>query len=109
MVYLIENADEICEKFKPNTNILRGKLLRKQLRGRPGRGEGTQSQASDRIAWAARPGVCHLRANSCLLGSRAKGTGAARDYRRAAHDSLQMPVKYEDGVCQSHRQIQALV
>jgi hypothetical protein len=32
MVYLIENADEICEKFKPNTNILRGKLLRKQLR-----------------------------------------------------------------------------
>ena len=51
MVYLIENADEICEKFKPNTNILRGKLLRKQLRGRPGRGEIAQSQVSDRTAW----------------------------------------------------------
>src|ERR1700678_1613188 len=38
-----------------------------------------------------------------------RGTGARRDYRRAAHDSLQMPVKYEDGVCQSHRQIQAWV
>src|ERR1700722_3876309 len=52
MVYLIENADEICEKFKPN-----------------------------------------------------------HEYppRQAAHDSLQMPVKYEDGVLQTHRQIQAVV
>jgi hypothetical protein len=110
MVYLIENADEICEKFKPNHEYpprqaapqAASKVTRK-ARKRVNLGERQAALACDQT-----------HANSALIfcfvaGSHAGRRPDAKADRHDAHDSLQMPVKYEDGVLQTHRQIRALV
>jgi hypothetical protein len=92
-------------------NILPGTPLRKQVRKVVHEDE---LRAKVDVAWdesACGPWPKSLALIFCFGAlSRMAGTRPGRKVNRGdAHDSLQIPVKYEGGIFQSHRQIPAVV
>lgn len=96
-------------KSSGSTNILPETSLRKQVREAAGEGEANQSGSQAGFL----PVLYHAPTN--LLFCRGfREWNVSRLPRRknnlvVAHDWLQLPVKNEDGIFQTHRQAQALV
>jgi hypothetical protein len=112
MVYLIENADEICEKFRrheyppwPVAPQARSKAIHER--------EGPRNPAAWQNGLLSGRGVSGFTLIFCfdaLSGAEAgTGRGGRLTAATSTHDSLQMPVKYEDDVFQNHRQMPAVV
>jgi len=96
-----------------SSNIVPGRPLRKQVRKAAHESESARN-------WVARPDqllasrrLSRFMLIFCFAALSGAETGTGQGGRLTAvtlaHDSLQMPVKYEDDVFQTHRQIHALV
>jgi hypothetical protein len=103
MVYLIETRMRL-RKFKPRFFKPSSKYQYPPGQAGP---QASSNAAGDRVGLSA--SHHHFGVSVCRRFPRDAISTAAKRYHLHAHDSLQMPVKYEDGVFQTHRQIQALV
>jgi hypothetical protein len=87
--------------------------LRKQVEKAVHESESARNLAAWQDGLLAGRGLSHFTLIFCfaaLSGTEAgTGQGGRLTAVTSAHDSLQMPVKYEDGVFQTHRQIHAVV